>query len=76
MKEPISITGVWLRNLGSESGPKRTEVLVEVEGVWRMVVSYTNIDQCTCSHIVEPAGIRSSPADLLTAGSAGVEFKP
>lgn len=56
LQEPVAIQGVWL---DAHSG--RIKVRVEVDGVWRNVLDLPNIDEGHISHIVEPAGILSSP---------------
>jgi hypothetical protein len=55
---PIGITGVWLRRRGDDA-----EVLVEVDGVWRLVIA--EYYDGAFSHITEQSGIRKAPADPL-----------
>lgn len=63
---PVAVTGVWLRTAGGESGPdRRLEVLVEVDGKWRLIQSEPTNQFGEISHITEPAGILSAPEDHL-----------
>jgi hypothetical protein len=57
-RQPVPVTGVWLRKTTSGL----LEVLVETDGVWRLVVEEI-CDDGPISHIVEPAGILGAPAD-------------
>lgn len=54
----IAVEGVWLRRVGDEM-----QVLAEVDGSWRLLVSEPV--EGSCSHIVEPHGIRSAPFDKV-----------
>jgi hypothetical protein len=58
--ETVSVSGVWLRKIGSS-----VQVLVEVDGEWRLVAEELN--DGNYSTIVEPSGVRSSPVDDKTA---------
>lgn len=70
---PIPITGVWLRTAGGESGPgRRLEVLVEVDGNWRLIQSEPTNHDGEISHITEPLGIVYAPADTVTAKPSAV----
>jgi len=52
-REHISISGLWLR-----SYDHRLQVLVEMSGVWHVVIDeYVPLSQQAISHIVEPRGI-------------------
>lgn len=63
----IVIGGVWLRQTVDAGGPKDIEVLVEVDGKWRLCI--TEHPHGPVSHIIEPAGIAQSPLDPLTESS-------
>lgn len=55
-QEPVAVGGVWLQSHGDH-----LEVLVEIDGVWRVVISqYAPIGENTISHAVSPLGIRQS----------------
>lgn len=55
--DSVTITGIWLRKAGGENDPKaRVQVLVEIGGIWKTVVSENAYG--AFSHIVEPSGIR------------------
>lgn len=56
------VTGVWLRTKVNDAGENENEVLVEVEGVWRLVISEP-VDGIA-SHIVEASGIEQAPVDV------------
>lgn len=56
----IRVTGVWLQKDFSHLD-NQIRVLVEVDGVWRLLGEWTNDDSCI-SHIVELSGIRSAAA--------------
>lgn len=58
-KEPVSISGIWCRKIGHN-----VEVLVEIEGEWRLVITEP-VDN-NFGHIVEPCGMLSSPKDYIT----------
>jgi HK97 family phage prohead protease len=62
-QQPVSISGLWLRQLGA-----KLEVLAEVGGVWRIAIRETLIDleDQTISHIVEPIGIEQAEVDPET----------
>ncbi|MDP2270904.1 MAG: hypothetical protein Q8K32_09250 [Archangium sp.] len=62
---PVGVTGVWLRTAGGEAGPRRLEVLVEVDGKWRLLQSEPTNHFGAISHITEPAGIELAPEDYL-----------
>lgn len=66
---PVLITGVWLRSQvpASPSDTTELEVLVEIDGRWRLVI--TELGGGPISHITEPSGIRSAIIDPLTAQS-------
>lgn len=57
---PVPITGIWLRSEGEGAA---IEVLAEVDGEWRTVISQAFGD--LISHIVEPLGIRHAKPDRL-----------
>lgn len=72
-QDPIGVTGVWLRTSGGESGPdRRLEVLVEVNGTWRLIQSEPTNHAGQISHITEPLGIVYAPADPVTAKPSAV----
>jgi len=60
--DPVPVTGIWLR-----SGPERDglEVLAEINGEWRTVIT----EKCggLISYIVEPLGMRHARPDRLAA---------
>lgn len=57
--KPIEITGVWLIRKGGESDPNATaEVHVEVNGLWRHVI--TEPLSANFSHAASADGIRKS----------------
>jgi hypothetical protein len=58
----VPITGVWLRTKVNDAGENENEVLVEVEGVWRLVISEP-VDG-VASAIVESSGIEKAPVDV------------
>jgi len=58
-RESVAVEGVWLRRVGDE-----VQVLVEVDGSWRMLMSEP-VDG-NFSHVVEPHGIVAAPYDRLT----------
>ena len=57
MKEPIEVTGIWLRG-NRDNG---IEVLVEVNGYWRKAITDSFYGEV--SHIVEPLGIMAAPVE-------------
>jgi hypothetical protein len=73
----VVITGVWLRSTKNYPREDRTagesnnestdwEVLVEINGKWRKILmEMDSLGSGPCSHIVETAGIVSSPLDDL-----------
>lgn len=61
-KDQVSISGIWLRNYGNY-GNDVYEVLVEIDGKWRLVIKEQHIDGGVTSHIVEALGIIGSPED-------------
>lgn len=75
MKTPITTTGVWLRTGNPDPrypGLKKLEVLVEIEGQWRVAItSHVPSFEGECSHIAEGLGMQSAPLDPITA--PGVE---
>lgn len=60
-QEPVPVSGIWLRKKFAHLGGE-IQVLVEVDGVWRLLGTWPNDDGCI-SHIFEPAGIRNAPYD-------------
>ncbi|HEV2929374.1 MAG TPA: hypothetical protein VGW74_11835 [Propionibacteriaceae bacterium] len=62
-QEPVPVSGIWLRKKFAHLG-NDIEVLAEVDGVWRLLGTWTNDDGCI-SHIMEPAKIRHAPPDPL-----------
>lgn len=68
-QEPVPVSGIWLRKNFAHLGGE-IEVLAEVDGVWRLLGTWPNDDGCI-SHIVEPAGIRSAPADTAPEAEPG-----
>ena len=66
-KKPIEITGVWLRRRGPQDYFGTAEVLVEVDGVWRLCIEET--EGANYSHIIEPLGILNRPVDDLLSAS-------
>jgi hypothetical protein len=60
-QQPIEVSGIWLRLNDDDN---RIEVLAEVDGDWRLVI--TEYNGGLFSHIVEPLGIRSAPYDSWT----------
>lgn len=65
-RKGITIEGVWLRTVGSQS-----QVLVQIDGQWRLVIGETIFTAdgklAPVSHIVEPSGVMASPVDKVTA---------
>lgn len=62
--QSVAIEGLWLR--GSLEGGC-VEVLVEIDGAWRLVGSEPIADDLVlASHIFEPAGIVAAPLDAVT----------
>jgi hypothetical protein len=62
---PIAIEGVWCRKLGSGTD-QRIEVLVEVDGKWRLIQTHRGLTlDGELSHITEPGGIADAPEDTL-----------
>lgn len=59
-QEPVGVTGIWLRRNGND----RTEVLVERNGQWWLVIDEYGE---TISHIVEPEGILKGKPDRIAA---------
>jgi hypothetical protein len=59
MSEPVAVTAVWLRKVGSD-----VDVLLEIDGVWRLVIQ--ELDDGNYSHIVEESGIRSAEVGIIT----------
>jgi hypothetical protein len=57
-QSPVPITGLWLRTIGG-----RIEVLLEIDGFWRLINDEPIAD--TTSHITETLGIRKAPLDRL-----------
>lgn len=62
MRDSVVVNGVWLRISKTDAHEPYNvvSVLVEVDGVWREVITETACDG-PVSHISEPAGIRQSP---------------
>ena len=60
-KQPIGITGLWLRRLGDH-----VHALVEVDGKWRHVI--TEHFDGPFSHIAEVGSIENAPADFTNEG--------
>lgn len=60
-KPSVAVGGVWLRKVGQYG----LEVLTEVGGQWRVVISekWPADGQGEISHIVEPTGIMRAPRD-------------
>lgn len=58
MKTDVTITAVWLRNIGPD-----VEVLVEVDGKFRLVI--TELKDGTFSHIAEGNNASNWPIDPL-----------
>lgn len=54
----VAVRGIWLRKLGDQ-----IQVLAEVDDGWRLVIE--EHEDGPFSHIVEPAGIKNSPLDLV-----------
>lgn len=64
-KPTVPVSGVWLRRRGSENDPSaRVEMLVEVDGAWRVVAS--ELLSGMFGVIAEPAGIWSAKVDEVT----------
>lgn len=70
MKNTIAISGIWLRPRLPSKDEKygRVEVLVEVDGKWRVVCSEQLMDgdKTIISHIAESGGIKNSELDTVT----------
>lgn len=69
-KSVALVSGVWLR--ASDGG--KVQVLVEVEGEWRLViedqkVQYEDGLPFVCSHIAEARGFADKPLDPITTRS-------
>lgn len=65
VQRPLNITGVWLRTGGADN---RIEVLVELDGVWRLLRGNGEVYRDgAISHIWEPLGIERATVDYLTA---------
>lgn len=75
MKTPITTTGVWLRTGSPDPrypNLKKLEVLVEIDGEWRVVITdHVPPFEAEVSHIAEGGGMLNAPRDPITA--PGVE---
>lgn len=57
--DPEPVTAVWVRNIGN-----RIQMLVEIDGVWRVVVDdHHDCGESVISHIVEARAFRSRPEE-------------
>lgn len=68
-KETVAVSGLWLRRMGDD-----VEVLVEIDGVWRLAI--TEPLDANFSHIAETGGLRLAPVDLLAAEVPSPEKRP
>lgn len=61
-KETIEVSGIWLRQNGSD-----VTVLAEIDGQFRKVICEKSYgpNESTISHIVEPNGMKKAPVDDL-----------
>ncbi len=68
MKDPVSITAIWLRKKGKDE----VELLIERDGVWCVVGKEYYPTENEISHIWEASALHKAKYDSLTKTKAAI----